>query len=203
MTGSVEPLATYLRYAPEDGAAWLWMAKAQLAAGDGKAARASLDRSLALDVHTLSGYLLRGQLLLADGDAENALEDFQSAQKMDSSSFDASMGVARALMGLKYPGDAYQQIERSKKLAETDAQKAEWQFLRAQSLDALGHFEAALRDYQALVALPHGSMDEDWLQIARERISALVTKTPTSKPRTATPTPTKTSTRQPTATKKP
>lgn len=203
MKGSLEPLSLYVRYNPKDSQVWAWMANAQLAAGDKKSALQSLNKSLELNNRQTEARLLRANLLLLDGKAEDALKDYEAVLRADSESFDASLGSAKALMGLKYPGDAYQQIEKSKKLAVTDKQKAEWLFWRAQSLDALGETEIALRDYKSLVALPKGAAEDAWLKKANERIQALDVKIATPKPKTATPTPTGTHTRQPSKTAEP
>lgn len=82
-------------------------------------------------------------------------------------------------------------------------QEAEVLFWRARSLDALGEIVAALRDWNALIALPSSSVKKEWIAVAKERIAANTTLTPTSKPKTATPTITTTYTRQPTRTQPP
>lgn len=203
LEGSLEPLNLYLRYNPKDAQAWAWLAKAELEMGDKKGALQSLNTSLGLNGRQAESLLLRANLLLEDGEAEDALDDFEAVMRMESESFEASLGAAKALMGLNYPGDAYQQIEESKVMAVTEKEKAEWLFWRAQSLDALGEAQIALRDYQSLVALPKGTVEEAWIKKANQRIEALAVKSPTPKPKTATPTPTRTHTRQPTQTATP
>src|SRR5690606_25148165 len=147
--GSIDPLNTYLYYTPEDAEAWAWLAKAQYETNDGAAALRSLEKSLELDNRQMDGRMLRALLLLKDDRAEEALKDYEAVLRSDPQSFEASMGAAQALMALKYPGDAYQKIEESKRLAVSEKQKAEWQYWRARSLDALGEKEIALRDYRA------------------------------------------------------
>lgn len=200
MTESLEPLTTYLHYAHDDAEAYFMMAGAQLAAGDKKGARVSLDNGLRLDKQNAQAYLKRARLWLELDEPEKALEDYRAVLRLDGDSFEASMGVAKALMGLDYPGDAYQQIEESKRLAIEERQQAEWRYWRAQSLEALGEKVIALRDYETLLAFPKGVADESWIADAKRRINALVTKTPTTRPKTNTPAPTLTHTRQPTRT---
>lgn len=106
-------------------------------------------------------------------------------------------------MALDYPGDAWDRFERTRKLAETDLQKAELTYWRAQSLELLGELNAAMRDYQALVELPAGNAKEEWVSYAQERILAITALTPTVKPKLPTLTPTRTSTRQPSRTPTP
>lgn len=191
MQASLEPLNTYLRYAEGDADAWIILSRAQFQTGDKKGALKSLDRSISLNGTQPGAYLQRGLFLLEDEEsAEEALEDFKTARDLDKESFEASLGIAKALMALKYPGDAYEQIERSKGLAETETQKAAWQFWRAQSLEALGEIEIALRDYQAVLALPKGIAQKDWVEYAQDRVDALEKKTATPMPGTSTPSPT-------------
>jgi tetratricopeptide (TPR) repeat protein len=200
MKSSLDPLNTYLRYSPADAQALFLLANAQFAGGDKTGARSTLDQALRLDNDQAAGLMLRGRLLLDEKKASDALDDFRAALRLDTESFEASLGVAKALLDLKYPGDAYAQIEKSKSLALSDRQKAEWLFWRAQSLDVLGEKEVALRDYQALLDLPKGTADEAWIAFSQKRIDTMITRTPTQKPRTATPTITLTHTRQPTRT---
>lgn len=198
-----ESLKTYLQYAPADASAWTWFAQAQVSSGDRSGALKSLDKSLALEKDQLNALLLRGQLLLDAGRADAALDDFQAVSRLDKESYLAGLGWGKALMALNYPGDAYDRFERSRALAQTEKQKAELLFWRAQSLDALKEYAAARRDYQSLLDLPAGVAESVWLSTARTRVAALTTPTATPRVKTATPTPTPTSTRQPTQTKVP
>ena len=200
MVESLSPLITYLTYEPEDAQAWAWTANGYLAKKDTKEAIKSLDRSLRLNNRQSEAYLLRGQLLLGENKAEDALKDFEAAQRQDPESYAASLGIGQALMEMDYPGDAYMQFEKTRPLAEEEIQKAEVLFWRAQSLDALGEKVAALRDWNALLALPSSSVKKEWITVAKEQIAANTTRTPTAKPKTVTPTVTATYTRQPTRT---
>lgn len=197
LQASIDPLNTYLYYAPEDAEAWAWLAKAQYDADDGKAALRSLEKSLDLDDRQIEGRMMRALLLLEDGQAEEALKDYEAVLRADPQSFEANMGIAQALMALKYPGDAYQQIESAKRLAASDQQKAEWQYRRALSLDALGEVEVALRDYRSVAGLPKGTVEAEWQAHALSRIAALdkSTPTPTRPVRTKTPQPSPTRSR--------
>lgn len=192
LPGSIEPLQVYLTHEARDPRAWVLFAKAALAKQQPKEALAALNRASRLDNRSLDILLLRGGALLDMQEAEKALADFQTALKLDPESFEASLGVGKALMALNYPGDAWDRLERTQKLARTDLQKAELIFWRGQSLERLGQLEAALRDYQALVNLPKSSAPMEWVEFAQKRISMLTTLTPTAKPRfsTVTPSPT-------------
>lgn len=194
LPASIEPLSAYLYYIPNDAAAWAWLAGAQYEEGETAGALRALDHSLKLDSNQQDARMLRGFLLLDAKRAEEALEDFEAVLRSSPDIFAASMGSAQALIALSYPGDAYQQIEASKRLAVSDVQQAEWRYWRARSLDALGRVDVALKDYQTLVALPNGLAEEAWLSFARKRIAVL-------DPSTATPTPARQKTPRPTATR--
>lgn len=197
---SLDPLGTYTLYSSDDAVGWYLLARAQDATGDDKSALKSLDKALNLDSKNVDGLILRAQLRLND-QPDQAINDYQAAMHLDPQSFEASLGRGKALMGLNYPGDAYDQFEKSRKLALTDRQKAELLFWLARSLDVLQEYPTALRNYQALVALPAGDADPDWLAFAQKRIDALATKTPT--PRALTATATSSATVTPTITRTP
>lgn len=195
LPASIDPLQTYLFYQPEDAQAWAWLAKAQYAQHLPDKALDSITQSLRRDTQQGEAYLLRAQIRYEQGSAEDALADYKAALRFTPDSFDASMGIGLALMSLNYPGDAYTQFERSKGLAETDAQMAEFLFWRAQSLERLAQPEAALRDWLALQALPTGAVTDEILRAAGEHVHRLQTPTPTPKLKSS-PTPTQTPTRK-------
>jgi len=137
LAGSISPLSTYALYEPDDAQVWGWLAMAYLEKKDSKEALKALDQSLKLDNRQTETYLLRAKLLLDSGKAESALNDYKAALRLDSESYEASLGIGITLMTLKYPGDAYVQFERTKTLAEDDLENAEVIYWRAQSLEKL------------------------------------------------------------------
>ncbi|RPJ49908.1 MAG: hypothetical protein EHM21_06065 [Chloroflexi bacterium] len=203
LAGSISPLNVYVTYQPDDAQAWAMLANAYLDQKNARDGLKALDQSLRLDNRQKEAYLLRAQLLLDQDKAESALNDFKAASRLDATSYEASLGIGKALMAMKYPGDAYMQFERTKALAQDELQNAEVIFWRAQSLEKLGQLEVAQRDYKALTTLPAGSVNAEWVEYAKERLAAMALLTPSPKPKTATPTITVTFTRQPTKTKAP
>lgn len=200
---AIEPLSIYVLYKADDAEVWTALAQAYLASSHPDKAQQALNKALQLDHNLLDAYLLRGQLLLDQKDPAAAWDDFNTALHLDSHSFAANLGLGEALLAQGQAGDAYMQFEKMQSLAEEDSQKAELLFWTAQSLDRLGEIKAALREYQALVALPEDSVKPEWITMARTRIAALATPTPTLKPQTATPTRTPTRTPRPTQTRWP
>jgi len=193
--GSIEPLTTYIQFEQDDPLAWQSLASAYLDGGNSNQALYALNRALSLDNQLPPAYLDRASVHLELGSYEESLDDFQTAARFIPDSFDASIGIGKALMGLGYPGDAWDRFERTRKLAETDRQKAELIFWRGQSLEALGERAAAIRDYRALVDLPAGQADASWISFATKRLEAWTTLTPTPRRQSPTRTPTPTHTR--------
>jgi tetratricopeptide (TPR) repeat protein len=206
---ALEPLQTYILYEDGDFGAYALLARAYEDSGDVDSALEAYDRALKLDSNRIDILLSRGQLFYRRGDYASAVEDFERAYALDKKQFTVVMNLGRAYFQMKVYGNAYLNFEYGNGLAEDDVQKAEVLYWRGQSLDKLDEVTAALRDYQALLAMPAGAAEAEWLDLAAERSSALftptrtpVTPTLTSTPRpTSTPvTPTKTQTRQPTRT---
>jgi tetratricopeptide (TPR) repeat protein len=200
---SVKPLTTYLTYEQDDALAWALLADAYFSAGEQAEAFKALDRALSLNNRLPRAYLQRALIEMEMDDAEKALADFQAALRLDPTSYESSLGIGQALMALNYPGDAWDRFERTKTLSETELQKAELTFWRAQSLERLGELDAAMRDYQALIEFPVGSVKNEWVQFAQKRIAALSVETPSATPKLPTPTVSKTGTRQPSRTPTP
>ncbi len=200
LAGSISPLSTYVLYDPDDAQAWSWLALAHLEEKNTTEALKALDQSLRLNNRQADAYLLRAKLLLDSGKKDDALDDYRAALRLDSASYEASLGIGTTLMALNFPGDAYVQFERTKALAKADLQNAEVIYWRAQSLEKLGEYEVAVRDYNTLIGMPKASVKEEWVTFAKARIAAMAQLTPSPKPKTATPTVTITSTRQPTKT---
>jgi tetratricopeptide (TPR) repeat protein len=176
------------------------MAKAHLFGKKVEDAQEAVEHALELNKNLADAYLVRAEIYLEGGNGNKAWADFKTAQGIDASSFAASIGIGKALMALDYPGDAYMQFERSKAMAKEEHHKAELLYWRALSLDELGQGAAALRDWTDLLAVPEEYIQPEWAVQAEKRIKALVTLTPTEKPKTNTPTVKPTKTRQPTLT---
>jgi tetratricopeptide (TPR) repeat protein len=204
ITGSLEPLDIFFTYETGDAKAWLLLARAYIATEDHKKALNALDQSMKLGAQTEELLMMRAGVAMAAGSPEKALRDYEAVFRMNKGSYEASLGIGQALIGLKYPGDAWKRFQETRPLAKTDLQKAELLYWRAQSLDALNNQQdAAFRDWNALLLLPEEQLKPEWIEQARERIIALSTPTPTERPRTATPTVTSTATRRPTFTNTP
>jgi tetratricopeptide (TPR) repeat protein len=209
---SLDPLNTYLTYQTKDVDAYILLARADEASGDLEGALKAYGQALELNPRQFAVYLSRGELYYRRQDYERAVDDFERSYQLDKNQYAVVMDLGRTYFQLKVYGNAYLNFEYGNGLAETDSQRAEVLFWRGQSLEKLDKIEPALRDYQALLQLPTGAGDPQWVAFAGTQAASLftpthtpVTPTLTSTPRpTSTPlTPTLTRTRQPTRTSTP
>jgi tetratricopeptide (TPR) repeat protein len=207
MTGqlqaALDALTIYTNYVKDDARAWLWVGLAHDEAGDKKQALQAYDQALRLNNRLLEALINRAQIYLDDKNGDSALEDYRAVLRLEAESFEASMGVGKALMLLDYPGDAYMQFERTQSLAKDDQQKGDLLYWRALSLEELGEMEVALREWKKLLVLPKDSLSAEIRAYASQRVQVLASPTPTAKPPTATRTVAPTNTRVPSRTPAP
>lgn len=209
--GSLQPLLAYTTYVTDDAQALAWLGKAYLASGKDDLALDAFARALEIDPRQAAVYVERGLLRLEREDGETARADFEAALELDKQVFAAALGLGRAQLLLGYNGEAYMQFNRSQGLAKTDAEKAQLYYWRALSLEGLPEQDdrtrsAAVRDWEALLALPPEVYPKAWGSEAQQHLAALYTPTITPRPATATATlkpatPTATPTRKATATR--
>ncbi|MFZ6028403.1 MAG: tetratricopeptide repeat protein [Chloroflexota bacterium] len=200
-------LKIYLVYEKETAEAWLVMGILLYDLEDDyPSAIKAFDQALALDSKLSAVYRYRGLSYLALEDAKSAVNDLFQAVRVLPDSYENSFDLGRALYAAERYTDAVNQLTVALSLAETDEQRAAVYYLRAEIYQVANSIQQAVRDWEALLALPEGAAPKAWLDEARGNILAL-TPTPVvtdTLPPTATlsetPTPTETSTPTPTAT---
>jgi tetratricopeptide (TPR) repeat protein len=188
---AVGPMQTYTTYVQDDEGAWASLAQAYNAAGQWELAIAAASKALQLDTRNGSGYLQRGLGYLGQERASLAVEDLRTAVAYLPNSFDAHLGLARALHMDGLAGDAYIEAQNNAyPLARTDAQKAEVYYWEAIFLDEMGEIPTAKDSWYRLIGLPATAMPEEWRNQAFEYLDITPTFTPTpraSRTPTATP----------------
>ena len=192
---AIQSLSSYTTAQPEDAEAWLALGKAHLEGGQPQAALEALDRAVTLDKESSVGFLYRGQAKLAlieageipqqalQRAAQEAVNDFVEARRLDSRSFAANIGLGRALFSANRLEEAHSQFNSAEALAKTPPEMAELLYWRARTLAAQGKEQAAVPDWQALLDLPEEAFPAAWRDEARQSLSSASTPT-------ATPTPT-------------
>jgi tetratricopeptide (TPR) repeat protein len=143
-------------------------------------------KALEIDPLLDGAYFYRGSINLEMSDGKNALADFSRYLEFKPESFAGNLGLGKAYLVMGNNGEAYRQIEKSKKFAKTDEELAELYYYRATVLELIGYPDAALKDWKALLELPRSIVPDDWWQAAEDRVSG---KLPTASSSVVTATP--------------
>jgi hypothetical protein len=149
------------------------------------------------------------------GQGQKAVNDLGIVLQGNSSAFQPNIEFSRALLVANRLNDALGQINRAEDLAESDDERAQVHYYRAQIYEGIGNLPRASADWKALRALPKDAVPSKWRALAEARLkatatlpppTATMTRTPTrTRPPTLTPTPTRTPrpTQTPTPTRTP
>jgi len=199
---SVLPLLTYLNADPNDSHAQLLLATAYYHTGQVDLAFETIQKVISIDSKTIDAYLLRGDIYMDQGKLDEADNSYLRAQQLYYRSFGGYIGRARVQLAKTYAGKAYSIIEQAMDAAATPREEAIALYWRAVSLVGLKETGAAIRDYEAFLALPEGVAPVNLVSQAKTEYLAIVTPTP-SMTATNTFTPTATATITITFTPKP
>lgn len=177
---SLDPLYIYTQYSTEEDAqAMAWLADAYAANDYFDKAIEIFDQAIALNRFQIDAYLKRGSIYLSQADYEKALDDFSMAFKIRPTSYEACIQFGEAMLEAGQAGNAYQQISKCQKLAETDTELARMFFIRAISLERLEN-EIAQRDWERMLELPEEALDPAWVATAQAYLNSYYTATPTT-----------------------
>jgi tetratricopeptide (TPR) repeat protein len=187
-------LEIYLRYEKDNAEAWAAYGRSLFESGENfEQAMQALDLALLLDENSFTSLMFRGLTYLEIGEGQLAVNDLFIARNFNRQSFDASLGLARALHLTERLEDAINQFSVCEELAETDKQRAEVYYWRAQAFDNIGDFKSAVEDYLTLLNFSPEIAPQSWLEEAEEYLIEL-TPTPTPSPTVTPPPPTNTPT---------
>ncbi len=188
-------LQTYTLYEPGDATGAMLLGTAYNAMGQYQSAVDILNRAIGRNSSYEEAYYQRGFAYLSLEKANLAEADFKQATNLDSTDFDAQLGLARAydLQGL--PSNAYEQLSLNAfPLADSNdtlAQVYYWEAIFLEKIGTPSAIDGARAAWQLLIQLPANVMPQEW----RDRAFLHLNITPTWTP---TPSPTRTPTRTPT-----
>lgn len=177
---ALETVQIYLTYAEDDPLAWTIQGRAWFGQERYTKALESFDKALAIDKKLPEARLYRGLTLIELGKGAEAVNDIYLAQQTNPRSFPLNLYLAQAMLKAGRLGDALQQINRSYDLARSDSELGQALFWRAQVYEAIGNLFNAVRDWQALLALPDGSVPQETLKTAAAHLEKTSTPAPTA-----------------------
>lgn len=189
---SIHYLEIYLRYVKDDPTTWATYGQALFNEGDQvDQAMKAFDLALTLDENSFIALLNRGFAYLALGEGQSAVNDLFLARNFDRESFNASLGLARALALSERYEDAISQFSNSEGLSETLLQQGEVYYWRAKTAIEMNDFRSATQDFTALMELDADEIPVEWIEEATHFLIELTpTATMTSTPQPPTQTPT-------------
>ncbi len=208
MDKAVEVLEKFSKYDSNNSEVYWVLGSAYYGKGRYEDAITAFNRALQIDKTSSEAYFWRGETYMALKEYDKAVDDYRKSFQYNENSFKAGLAISKALILTGDGNNAYAQILKIEGLVQTDQEKALLLYYRAKSLGMITNqpntAAAALKDWQALLALPADVMTPEMRAEAEAAVNqALVTATPNPKSLTPTVTPTPGPTRQPTATIQP
>jgi len=189
---AIWPLQTYLTYRPEDHRAWASLSRAQYAQGN--YASGLQAASLALDINDryAPAFQARGWTNIALGVYQDALQDFQAAQRFGQESFDLLYGLGMAYFYLGDYDDALENFNAALEFATAARVQAVRERLSGQIYQARALvygtnpdlLNDAIREWEWILALEYTLPETREMaeQYYAELTGAVPTRTPTPSP---------------------
>jgi tetratricopeptide (TPR) repeat protein len=134
---AVDVLEIYTTYSPNNAEAFMVLGAAYFNRGDYETALKDINQAIQLDSTSSEAYYWRGEIHLAGNENSQAVSDFKQAFRYNAASFDAGIGIGRALIVAQDYRNAYVEIIKIEKLADTDKKRAVFLYYRAISLEKI------------------------------------------------------------------
>jgi tetratricopeptide (TPR) repeat protein len=189
---AIEALETYIVYEPKDPNALALLGEAYFRLAEYNQTVGYLNQAIPLlsfgRAQTQS-YLYRGLAYLELERPDRAIVDLKNAYDLLPDSFELNIGLARAYYMQQEFGNAYLKAETTFTLATTNGELAQVYYWRALSQEKRAAYSSAIRDWNALLALPAAATSPELRIQAQTHLLALLAATPTPRGgRTAVPT---------------
>ncbi|MBI2332762.1 MAG: tetratricopeptide repeat protein, partial [Chloroflexi bacterium] len=175
---AAEALRLYTTYEAEDATGFGKLGQAYFYLGEYQNAVAAIDSGEALNRNGMKKYLIyRGLSHVELGNFQEAEGDLNTAVEEEPESFEARLGYAQALYGVKKYGSAFLQAESMRSLADTDEEKALELFWRARIQEQRNDIRDAIKSWQDLLKLDEDVMTPEMRAEATARLKVLVPPT--------------------------
>jgi tetratricopeptide (TPR) repeat protein len=185
---AVDVLDKYTQYSDTNPEAFTILGAAYYGRGDYELALKNVNQAISLNNQSSESYRWRGEIYLATKEYQKAFDDFKKSYTINIT-FDAGIGIARAILGKTNPRDdtkkvreAYQEalfyINDVEKQLKTDKQRGIYYYYRATTLELLNDQIIASRTWELLLKLPEDAVTEEMREEAQARVVALQSATP-------------------------
>lgn len=186
---AVDALNVYVVYASNNDRSYALLGRAYYELGEYQMAVDNFDQAQKINSNGLRRfYVYRGLSNLELGNIDQAVDDLEEALREDDTSFEISAALARAYFIQEKFGNTFLRAEVLKSLAKTDEETAIALYWSALSLEKRDQPKAAVKDWQALLALDEDAMSPEMRAEAESHLKTVVTPTNTAKPVTPTAT---------------
>jgi predicted Zn-dependent protease len=176
---AITPLDIYTRYAPNDGEALAWLGQAYAAQGLTADATRLLEQALAVDPQSFEVRIIRAEVKIALKDGKAAKDELMTAYAIRPEAFAVYLGLGRAALVNNDSSEAWRNFTGALQRAQTDGERAQSYYWRAQALEAGKQITQALSDWNDLLKLPTQAVPAGLRDTALMHIAALATTTPT------------------------
>jgi tetratricopeptide (TPR) repeat protein len=187
---AIEDLNIYVIYATENDRAFALLGQAYYELKDYKTAIENFDKAQAFNPNGMRKfYVYKGLANLELNNIDQAVDDLEKALEDDGTSFEVSLGLARAYFVQEKFGSAFVRAEVLKSLADTDEETALALYWHALTQEKRGEMQDAVKDWQELLKMDKSVMTAEMRTEAEQHLKSVVTPTNTEKAATATVTP--------------
>jgi tetratricopeptide (TPR) repeat protein len=189
---AIESLNIYVIYASDNYRAFALLGRAYYELKDYQTAVEFFDKAESLNSNGMRKfYVYRGLANLELDNIDQAVYDLENALREDATSFEISLGLARAYFIQEKFGSTFIRAEVLTSLADSDEETALALYWHALSQEKRGEAKGAIKDWQKLLALDKDVMTAEMRAEAEQHLKAVVTPTPTTTSKPATTTQTK------------
>lgn len=193
---AIWPLKTYVVYASDDHRGWATLARAHVGVGEFEEALEAANRAIELNDRHAPAYLARGLVHLGQEDYQAALDDFTTARRYATVTYELSLATGRAhyllenyTQALDYINPAIEIANKERRYIVRQLQVTESYALRALVYEAIGQTNDAILNWRWILESEY--VRPETLVMAEAHYAELrgdaPTRTPTSSPTATSP----------------
>lgn len=175
---AIQELNIYLNYRSDNPEAYTILGSVYYAQGEYKKAEENFSSAILLNPKYDNGFIWLGKTYVATNQKDKALEILKKARDVSPNSFDLNESLAQIYMAMGKFNNSYTTISKIEKLAVTPQQRARFLFIRAISLDQMGNFQYAAKDWNEILNMPVTATNEEMRNTAAQKLISYTTPTP-------------------------